>query len=113
MKVIAWNCNMAFRKKIRVILDINPDIIVISECEKIFKIKDEDIKNYPNRYLFGTNKSKGIGVLAKKGFTLQISEEYSDKFKYIVPIKVRGKYNFILFAVWAMNDKVNARNRYI
>jgi exonuclease III len=113
MKVITWNCNMAFRKKIRVISDLNPDIMVISECEEFSKFKDEDINEYPNRYWVGTNKSKGIGILAKKEYDLQINEKYSDNFKYVVPIMVKGKYDFILFAIWAMNDRENVRNRYI
>jgi len=34
MKVVIWNCNMAFRKKYKVLLEqYDPDIILVQECE--------------------------------------------------------------------------------
>ena len=33
MKLITWNCQGAFRKKAEIILTLNPDILVIQECE--------------------------------------------------------------------------------
>jgi exodeoxyribonuclease III len=33
MKIITWNCNMAYRKKADFILEENPDILIVSECE--------------------------------------------------------------------------------
>ena len=33
MRIIAWNCNMAFRKKAQAILAMAPDILVLPECE--------------------------------------------------------------------------------
>ena len=38
MKVITWNCKMRFRKEYNLIFPLNPDIIVIPECEDINKI---------------------------------------------------------------------------
>ncbi|MFT7585290.1 MAG: hypothetical protein ACI9EW_001714, partial [Cellvibrionaceae bacterium] len=32
MKIVAWNCNMAFRRKLDPLLSLQPDIAVISEC---------------------------------------------------------------------------------
>lgn len=34
MKIVAWNADRAFRKKINKILPLKADILVISECEK-------------------------------------------------------------------------------
>lgn len=33
MKVITWNCNMAFRKKDANILSYKPDLLIVPECE--------------------------------------------------------------------------------
>ncbi len=33
MKIITWNCNMAFRKKTDFILAHKPDILLVPECE--------------------------------------------------------------------------------
>jgi|GEM_PF-7092758 len=37
MRIISWNCGGAYRKKIDKVLELNPDIAVIQECE--FKLK--------------------------------------------------------------------------
>ncbi|OQY42374.1 MAG: hypothetical protein B6227_02230 [Fusobacteriia bacterium 4572_74] len=100
---------MAFRKKIDIILNFNPDIMVVSECEEFSKFNDELIKDYPNRCWIGDNKSKGIGILAKSTYKLQLHKYYNAEFKYIIPIKVKGQYEFILFGIWAMNDKKTAK----
>jgi len=113
VKIVAWNCNMAFRKKINIVQNFQPDIMVISECEEFSKFDDNLLGNYPNRHWIGDNKSKGIGILAKSTYELQLHEYYNDKFRYVIPIKVKGEYEFILFGIWAMNDKQNKRNRYI
>jgi exodeoxyribonuclease-3 len=39
MKIITWNCNMAFRKKADRVLALDPDIIVVPECECADKLK--------------------------------------------------------------------------
>ncbi len=33
MKIISWNCNMAYRKKADLILKYHPDLVVVPECE--------------------------------------------------------------------------------
>ena len=33
MRIITWNCNMAFRKKAEFILTYEPDILIVPECE--------------------------------------------------------------------------------
>ena len=41
MIIATWNCNMAFRLKFNNILDFNPDILVVSECECPDRITNE------------------------------------------------------------------------
>ncbi len=33
MKIITWNCNLAFMKKFESLIDKNADILIIQECE--------------------------------------------------------------------------------
>ena len=51
MRIITWNCNMAFRKKADFILTYNPDILIVPECEN------------PDKLLFSINTPKPTDVL--------------------------------------------------
>ena len=33
MKIVSWNCNMAFRNKKDILKDFSADIAIIQECE--------------------------------------------------------------------------------
>lgn len=105
MKIITWNCNMAFRKKASHILAYKPDIIVVPECEHPDKLKFSDDVQRPTAILwFGENKNKGLGIFSYGDFKLKLIKTHNTAFKMIVPIAVTGNhYKFTLFAVWANN----------
>jgi exodeoxyribonuclease III len=107
MKIISWNCKMAYRKKAEFILKYyHPDIAVVPECEYL----GEDT---PKRLWFGDNRKKGIGIFSYSDFELELHEAYNPSFKYVIPIKMKGPLEFNLFAIWAMNDSQDVRKRYI
>lgn len=107
MRIITWNCNMAFRKKADLILKFKPDILVVPECEHPDKIifKDETLK--PKSMLWGgANPNKGIGIFSFGNYHCELLEIHNPDFKNILPIKVsNGKNEFTLFAIWANNPK--------
>lgn len=105
---------MAFRKKWNIILELNPDIIVIQECEHVSKYKEDQLIPNINEFIWiGENKNKGIGIISFNDYHINLSENYSNEYKYIIPIKVSGKKEFNLFGIWAMPDKSNRANSYI
>jgi len=106
MKIISWNCKMTYRNKAKSLLEYHPDLAVIPECE--FKRE-----NTPKNLWFGDNRKKGIGIFSYSDFELELHEEYNPSFKYVIPIKVKGPFEFNLFAIWAMNDLQEVRKRYI
>jgi exodeoxyribonuclease III len=114
MKIITWNCNMAFRKKAPFILLENPDIIVVPECEHpdklIFNnatIKPKEIK------WFGKNPNKGLAVLSYSDFKIELLETDAQEFEYIIPLRIYNKFiSLNVFIVWACNPK-NTSLRYI
>ena len=56
MKIITWNCNMAFRKKADHVLALDPDIVVVPECECVDKlIFPTDAKKPTSILWFGKN----------------------------------------------------------
>ena len=80
MKIVSWNCNGAFRKKYKKILELDADIYVIQECEPLNEIKGE-LKKLISDGIWekGANR-KGVLVFAKPDVKLEKMEW--DSFSY-------------------------------
>ncbi|WP_276299862.1 endonuclease/exonuclease/phosphatase family protein [Halorussus lipolyticus] len=104
-----WNCNMAFRKKRDQILRYDPDLLVIQECEN--PETKGDWSEFSDWVWVGENANKGLGVFARNGITLELTDDEKTESRYVIPVKVDGARD--LLAVWAMNDETNPRKRYI
>ncbi|EJQ92942.1 endonuclease/exonuclease/phosphatase family protein [Bacillus cereus] len=107
MKIVAWNTAMAFRKKIEKILPLKANILVIPECENPEKWKENyDQKGIVQFLWDGDNLNKGIGIITLDDtYQIEFHPDYDRKFRYIIPLKVSGEQEFIMFAVWSQNDK--------
>lgn len=105
MKIISWNCNMAFRKKAAFILAYKPDILVIPECECPEKLQFKKEEFIPNDILWiGSNQHKGLGIFSYSDYKFKLLDCYNPNYKNIAPIEVTGgKIDFIMFAIWANN----------
>ncbi len=112
MRIISWNCQGAFRKKVDLVLNYNPDIIVVQECECEDNLK---FNKKPNDFFwYGNNIHKGIGVFSYSDYKFELLEIFNPVYRYIIPIHVTGYgHSFILFAIWAMGNKENWEARYI
>nr|WP_199241814.1 endonuclease/exonuclease/phosphatase family protein [Desulfosporosinus sp. Sb-LF] len=105
---------MAFRKKYDSILAYKPDILVVPECENLDRYSNlSSLFESGHKQWIGENQSKGLGVFSSSQYKLSVHEMYNPEFKYILPMRVEGLTKFILFAIWAMNDRVNPFRRYI
>ncbi len=112
MKVITWNCNMAFRKKYKNILSYKPDLLIVPECEHPSNFKDTF---YSDVVWIGNNNKKGLGVFSFNEFKISLHKSYCEDFKYILPIEVTKNNEKImnLIAVWAQDNIENPKRRYI
>ena len=90
---------MKFREDYKIIFPMNPDIVVIPECENINKIDLGSFsENLTDSYWIGDNESKGLGIFTFNGFKIELYENYNDKYKYILPLIIsreNEKYNLI------------------
>jgi len=91
---------MAFRKKADLLLQYQPDLLIIQECEhpnKIFFSKP------PGSVIWhGDNQHKGLGVFSFGNYKLELLAGHESSFKTILPIAVsNGDIDFTLFAIWA------------
>lgn len=115
MKLITWNCQGAFRKKAEFILALQPDILVIQECEHPDKLKFNPTTPKPTDiYWYSDGGKKGIGIFSYSNYKFELLPDFNPEFRYILPIRVTGHgKTFTLLAVWAMGNKENHEARYI
>jgi len=101
MKIITWNCQMAFRKKIELILVYKPDVLIVPECEHPSKIVFINGIQPSGVLWYGKNVNKGLAVFSFNNYRLQLLDCHNSDIQTILPISVtRGDYLFNMLAVW-------------
>lgn len=102
MRIVAWNCNMALERKIGALLDLRPDIAVISECARpeLLRSRSRSAWLQADPVWIGRNPHKGLAVLAFNGYALSLSETYDPHFRYVAPVHVSGPTPCTLLAAW-------------
>jgi exodeoxyribonuclease-3 len=114
MRIITWNCNMAFRNKAAFILTHKPDILIVPECEHPDKLFFKAGTKKPTDVLwFGKNRHKGLGIFSYSKFRFRVLAEHNHNLQMIIPISVTGgKADFNLFAIWA-NNPADPEGQYV
>jgi len=107
MKLVTWNCNQAFRKKLHQLLKLDPDIAVVPECEN--PTEKGDWSKFTDWCWTGDDPHKGLGVFTRNGITISDATDIvdADHFLHVETDVVD------VLAVWAMDNKENLRQRYI
>lgn len=100
---------MAFRKKKGEILEHDPDIAVIQECEN--PATKGDWSEFSDWEWVGNNDNKGLGIFVRNGASIDSIAEKNDKCQYFLPVKITGSVDVL--GVWAMNNETNPEKRYI
>jgi len=101
MKVVTWNCQMAFRKKVELILVYKHDILVFPECEHPSKIVFPEGNEPTDVLWYGDNVNKGLGVFSFNEYRLELLNCHNPEIKTILPITVTtNSSSFTMFAVW-------------
>jgi len=96
MKIISWNCNMAFRKKYHKLLDSNPDIIVIQESENKEKLLQFlDGVDYKQILWFGDNPHKGVAIIGFNNYQIQLHDKYNPEYNYVIPLTLQADKELI------------------
>jgi len=115
MRIIEWNCQGAFRLKNKEILELKPDILIVPECEQEDKLKLGQLTPQPTDFFwYGDTCKKGIAIFSYSNYKFRLLKEFNPDFRYVVPLEVTdGKNSFLLFAIWAMDNKQNPLARYI
>ena len=94
---------MAFRKKIHLIENLKPDIVIIQECENINKIESLNIHQ---KLWVGKNNNKGVGIFSfNSEYNIKLIDFNYDNNRWFIPFSVNESTTII--AVWAMNHRDN------
>ena len=111
MRLVSWNCRMALQRKLPALLTLNPDIAILPEAGDTAHVPLSLDDPRSSTYLWtGRNRSKGLGVLARDPYRIELACAVEERLEWILPIRVTGPVDFVLLAVWAMNHR--ATNKY-
>jgi len=114
MRLVAWNCNMALHRKLAPLLALRPDVAVISECASPARLKEKLPPEALDRdpVWIGTNRDKGLAVLAFNGYRAALVDDlYRRSLRFIAPVRIDGPVAFNLLAVWAQNFSDGIRRK--
>lgn len=106
---------MAFRKKFEKVINLNPDLIIIQECENDEKLKSH-LKsiNYSQLIWYCNNPHKGVAIISFNNSQIELNENHNPEFEYIIPVNLKvEKRRINLFCIWAMPHKTERIKRYI
>jgi exonuclease III len=101
-RLVTWNCNMGFHRKVRNLMALEPDVLVLPECAapEVLRVKAPEF-SYSACEWSGINKDKGLGVFAFNGLGLRRHESWTSELQHFLPLEVRGDVSVNLLAVWA------------
>ncbi|MCG6146560.1 endonuclease/exonuclease/phosphatase family protein [Leptospira bandrabouensis] len=122
MKIVSWNCSGGFRKKFKNVEVLNPDIIIIQECENPEKYHKDFLDFSYNTFIWeGESENKGIGIFYKSNYnlkklnwngnyTIKIPENNSkhlnwttNELRQFLPVSLTIDLNIL--AVWTKGNK--------
>ena len=98
MRIVSWNCNGAFRKKLHLLEELNADVFVIQECEDPTRTQDVLYQQWSANHVWaGDNKNRGLGVFARPGVRLEPLALDPGGLQLFLPLRVD---EITLLAVW-------------
>ncbi len=109
---------MKFRHKLHEIFTLKPDILVIPESENIERsgLPKKDYPELSDSKWIGDNQSKGLSIFTFNDFKIDLFENYSNNYKYILPVTVsRKNESYRVIGVWTkkIEEKKKGHNNYI
>jgi exodeoxyribonuclease III len=109
MKVVTWNCAMAFHKKSSLLFALGGDVMVVQECSKKSIDQIATIEGLTAAW-FGKNPNKGMAVICNGPWHISDSKDFG--LTWAAHIKITGPFNLDLYPVWACAGS-SYDNRYI
>jgi exonuclease III len=123
MRIITWNCARAFRKKAHRILALEPNVVVVQECENPAECTDKTwLTDFSDWVWFGDNKNQGVGLFFRGEVEVAVGRPYHPEFKFIAAYDLEqppggceppgGSWRYTIVPIWA-NNALSGKFRYI
>lgn len=96
MRIISWNCQMAYASKQEDILALQPDLLLLQECAE----KHIKESGAPFAQWVGNNPHKGLGVLGFGTHTYALHALYTPRYPWFLPVRIDDE-NLTILGVWA------------
>jgi exodeoxyribonuclease III len=113
MRLVAWNCAMAFHRKFAALLALRPDVAVIAECAEPERLAQRlDLSGLAGDPVWvGKNPNKGLAVFGFNGHRVRLAPIHRPRLRFLAPVTVEGAAAFNLLAVWAQNASGGIRRK--
>jgi hypothetical protein len=113
MRLVAWNCAMAFHRKFEALMALDPDVAVVAECAEPALLAERiDLARLSGKPVWiGENPHKGLAVFAFNDYSVRLSPLYRPRLRFLAPVAVAGPMAFHLLAVWAQNMSGGIRRK--
>jgi exodeoxyribonuclease III len=101
MRIVTWNCNGAFRKKVQAIKALKPDLAIIQECESPERLRAGGLDLGPQSIAWcGDLAYKGLAVISFTHPCIETDTVRDPSLKLLLPVVVTGEQPLHLLAVW-------------
>lgn len=113
MRFVTWNCQAGFDKKVRVIERLNPDVLVLQECNEVNALSQRPDVSHLWRTP-GHPGSKGFGIYAMNGWNVRTINAPTDD-PWLIPCEIISPNGDIwarLLGMWTNVQKGVERPNY-
>lgn len=110
MRLVVWNANMAVHLKLpKLIDDLRPDVVVLSECanDEVLSGKFPKPPPWTSMEWVGSNPNKGLAVFTFGRYQVSSKTTIEPVLEWVAVVDIAGPVNFTLIAVWAMNQRAS------
>lgn len=102
MKIVTWNCNGAFRRKLAAADSLDADLLVIQECENP-ALATEAYQAWAGEHAWlGSNKNRGLGVFPRRGQKITPLAWPDFGLRLFLPVRIDDEYDLV--GVWTQRD---------
>ena len=98
MKLVTWNCAMAFHKKSSLLFSLDANVMVIQECSQKSIEQIASFDGFTTVW-FGNNPNKGMAVICRAPWRIDASKDF--QLTWAANVKISGPLDLDLYAVWA------------